>query len=125
NRRELTGTQWVEAFFEAFRQSVADAIGDHESVAIMLSGGMDSIPILSVARELATTGRRVVAVSWSLPGFPRCDETRWIRSVVDAAGVERRMFDADRLLPFARLEADLVLPGVPVLNPFRDLITTC
>lgn len=125
NRQELTDAQWVEAFFETFRQAVADAIGDHESVAVMLSGGMDSVPILSVARELSTTGRRVVAVSWSLPGFPECDETRWIRSAVDATGVEHRVFDADRLLPFARLGTDLVLPGVPVLNPFRDLIMTC
>jgi len=125
NRQEFTQAQWVEAFFETFKRAVADTIDDHESVAVMLSGGMDSIPILSVARELSRTGRRVVAVSWCLPDFVECDETEWIRSAVDAIGVEHRMFDGGHLLPFARLESNLVLPGVPVLNPFRDLIMAC
>lgn len=122
----LSPAQWIEAFYEAFRTAVSDAVGSHESIAVMLSGGMDSAPIMAVAREiLDQQNRRLVAVSWALPGYPASDESRWIIEASDFARVERRMFRADELLPFSSLGANLVLPGSPALNPFRSMINAC
>ncbi|MCZ7599795.1 MAG: asparagine synthetase B family protein [Gammaproteobacteria bacterium] len=125
-RRWRFPPQWIEAFYEAFRTAVSDAVGGHESIAVMLSGGMDSAPIMAVAREiLEQQYRRPVAVSWAFPGYPASDESRWIIEASDFARVERRMFRADEFLPFSSLGADLVSPGSPALNPFRLTINAC
>lgn len=75
---------------EAFRASVSSCMADHETVAVSLSGGMDSLAVLiETARIAADEGRRVVAVAADLvddSGRP-CVPT--ILRLLEAAGLSR------------------------------------
>lgn len=115
-------SQLIESFYESFKNSVAAAIDRHQRVAVMTSGGLDSVPVLL---EAARTGKRVFAVSWTLPDFPECDEEPWIRQAAGAARVEMRLFRGDHRLPFDRLDDTFVSPDFPGLNGFRELVLEC
>lgn len=121
-----TPTEWVDLFRDAFLQAVRDPLGRDGDVAVMLSGGLDSGPVLAAAsRELANTHRRVAAVSWVLPHFPDSDEEKWIRITAEAAGVDLATIDGGGRLPFSDLSDSVVSPELPYYNSVREYMLGC
>lgn len=121
-----TPNDWVDAFEGVFRQAVQDAVGEHGDVAVMLSGGLDSVPVLSTASGvLRGRNRRISAVSWVLPDFPENDESTWIRKAAEAAGIELETFDGGRFMPFSNLSEATLSPELPSYNSFRDILLAC
>lgn len=121
-----TAEQWVDAFRAAFQQAVGDVLGTRGDAAVMLSGGLDSGPVLAAARDALSGGaRRLSAVSWVLPAFPESDESAWIRASASAAGVPLDEFDGTLHTPFARLDEALVSCEVPHFNFTRGLLLEC
>lgn len=121
-----TPAEWVEMFRETFRGAVRDPLGRYGDVAVMLSGGLDSGPVLAAAsRELRNAQRRVAAVSWVLPHFPDSDEEKWIRIAADAAGVDLATIDGGGRLPFSNLSGSMVSPELPYYNSVRDFMLGC
>ncbi|MDZ7841403.1 MAG: asparagine synthetase B family protein [Gammaproteobacteria bacterium] len=118
--------EWVEMFRETFRGAVRDPLGRYGDVAVMLSGGLDSGPVLAAAsRELQNAQRRVSAVSWVLPDFPDSDEEKWIRIAAEAAGVDLATIDGGGRLPFSNLSGSVVSPELPYYNSVRDYMLGC
>jgi len=117
---------WVEAFRDAFLEGVRDCIGEQGDIAVMLSGGMDSGPVLHAAAAALNAGdRRVVAVSWRLPRFPDCDESAWIARGAESAGAELVTFEGDDPLPFTTLDGAQVSNDLPYFNALRPLLLRC
>jgi len=117
---------WVALFAETFETAVNDALGEKGGVGVMLSGGMDSIPVMTAAScKLRTQNRVLQAISWILPGYPESDESLWIEAAAEAAGVTLKTFDGAASLPFSRLDSSLVSPELPYFNPMRELLLKC
>lgn len=117
---------WVDAFRAAFFGAVDDSVDESGDVAVMLSGGLDSVPVLFAAcRTLKERDRRVTAVSWGLPSYPDCDETDWIRMASDAAGVELRLFDGADAVPFSDLTSTVASAELPYFNSMRGNLLAC
>lgn len=121
-----TPNDWVDAFESVFRRAVQDAVGEHGDVAVMLSGGLDSVPVLSTASGvLRGRNRRISAVSWVLPDFPESDESTWIRKGAEAAGIELYTIDGGRFMPFSNLSDSTLSPELPSYNSIRDILLAC
>lgn len=118
---------WVDAFRDRFQQAVYDAVDRSGDVSVMLSGGLDSVPVLVSARRcLRSQGRRLTAVSWLLPDWSDSDESHWIRMAADAAGVELLAFDGGGYMPYSDLTSSAVLsPELPYYNSVRGILLSC
>ncbi|WP_283133089.1 asparagine synthase-related protein [Rhizohabitans arisaemae] len=87
------GTSDPEEFTDRFRAAVADAMGDHDHVAIAGSGGMDSAALIDTAARLCRRdGRRLIVV---------------VLDIADDTGRRTRSLVA-RQLEFLRADAELV-----------------
>lgn len=117
---------WVAAFHEAFQNAVSHTLGRQGDVAVMLSGGMDSVPVLSAASSaLHGRGRRVAAISWILPNCPESDESEWIQMAADGIGTELETFDGGQFAPFSDLTSAVSSPELPYYNSVRGLLLEC
>lgn len=124
--RGLNERQVVHAFLEAFRQAVDRQIAGHDSITLMLSGGLDSTPAAAISRMLTrTSGTAIRAVSWSVPELESADETRWIRESAEFLDLPLTMFSAQDHLPFSNLDASSINPGSMRYKPFQALINAC
>ena len=91
----------------------------------MLSGGLDSAPVLSLAAtDLRLRNRRPVAVSWTFQ-YPESDELHWIAMAARSAGIELRTFNGGELAPFSNLTRSVMSPELPYYNPVRELMLEC
>jgi len=116
----------AEAFGYRFRKAVEAALPVEGDAAIMLSGGMDSGPSAIVgAAALRARGNRLHAVSWRLSDLPAADESRWIRALADAAGIEVNWVEGRDYPPFSGLGPESIHPDGPSWNPFRPLVAAC
>lgn len=117
---------WIALFRETFEGAVDDVLGEEERAGVMLSGGMDSIPVLVEASRSLYGGKSGLrAISWMLPDYPKSDESQWIESAARSAGVKLLRFDGGTLEPFSRLDSSLVSPDLPYFNPVRELLLNC
>jgi asparagine synthase (glutamine-hydrolysing) len=112
---------WSAAIREAFQAAVSCRLRDLENdepVAILLSGGLDSVPIAAAARR-ALPAQRILAVSWTFERHPAADERREIAAAVEAFGLEPVAVPCDDALPLGDLATWPVHPGTPEQNPYR------
>ena len=112
--------EYAEAFREKIFRAVRRRLRSPGPVGCMLSGGMDSSAVTSVAARIAATESstpRLETFSLVYPDRPECDETRFIRAVVGRYGLpwnavpvdDRRTLDDVR-----RLVERLQAPDVPL-----------
>ena len=112
------------AYAEAFREKLFRAVGrrlrSSGPVGCMLSGGMDSSAVTSVAAQIVAaqpSRTRLEAFSLVYPDRPECDESRYIQTVVRRCGLpwhavpvnDHRTLDDAR-----RLVEQLQAPDVPL-----------
>ena len=112
--------EYAEAFRERLFRAVGRRLRGPGPVGCMLSGGLDSSAVTSVAAQLVGTmpsAPRLEAFSLVYPGRPECDETRYSQTVVQRYDLpwhpvpvdDRRTLEDVRAL-VARLQA----PDVPL-----------
>jgi asparagine synthase (glutamine-hydrolysing) len=113
---------WTAAIRETFQAAVScrlRGLGAEEPPAILLSGGLDSVPIAAAARRALGPGRRILAVSWTFERHPAADERREIAETVRAFDLEPVAVPCDDALPLADLATWPLHPGTPEQNPYR------
>ncbi len=102
-----------------FRSVLATAVGARLSasgpVGSMLSGGLDSSAIVSLARWLRRDEPGALLPTFSLvfPKTPGADETIFIRSLVAQGGLEPHFIDADAITPLSHLDDILAAVDEP------------
>jgi asparagine synthase (glutamine-hydrolysing) len=99
----------------ALVRSLLHAVGNHERVALWLSGGLDSGALASLL------GKRAHALSWSLPVLPECDERAWIETTAAAAGSALTLDDGSDATPLAAQYDWPLDPETPVVSPYALL----
>ncbi len=102
-------------FREVFTTAVRDRLRAARPVAAMLSGGLDSSAIVCTAREIARAGGALPlpTISYVFSQTPVCDETQFIRSVVDQGGLDPAFFDGDASSPLDGVDALLATLDEP------------
>ncbi len=115
--------EYAEHFRELLERSVARCLaGSGDRVGIMLSGGMDSGPLAALAqRELSAKGRKLIAYSWSLPGFELADESTEIKDCAKFVGCDLRLLPGTDEWPMRDLESWPIDPNSPFTNSLRRL----
>ena len=104
----------------ALTRSVAACSGEARTVAVQLSGGLDSSLLAGLARELAPS---VIAYSVVHPQHPEIDESAWIERVAGALDVpsERLSFSAHGVLATAlEYEVAWELPPATAMLAFTE-----
>lgn len=123
--RLKSDAEYAEAFLECMRESVMSAsrCRSGQRVAVLMSGGLDSTTVASLAAQVTATARPPLAVSWIFDQLPTCDEREWIAPVVKRAGLEAVEVPADGLGPLAGGLADWPsTPNGPLVGPYRLLM---
>ena len=89
-----------------------------EKVGIMLSGGLDSVPVaISASQQLVSSEAELTAFSWCFPETPEADETHLSAPLCDSLGMTQVKIDCDAEPP--QLTQDFpVDPRVPFSMPF-------
>ena len=106
------------AWRELLGAACARAIGAARRPAVLLSGGIDSTALATLAAELRPD---LLAVSWCLPGFPDADESAWVAATADHLSIELKQTKAGTDWPLARVGEWAVDPDGPWVNPYRHL----
>jgi asparagine synthase (glutamine-hydrolysing) len=117
---------FAEAFLEVFTEAVRCRLRTAYPVGSLLSGGLDSSSIVTVAREVLLeegSQRSLHTFSAIFPtlaeSYPRIDERPWIETVVAQGGLIPHYVEADRLDPLEAITFDEGEP-IPVPNMWLD-----
>jgi asparagine synthase (glutamine-hydrolysing) len=98
--------EYAEALREAFTDAVRCRLRSPTPVASMLSGGLDSSSIASVAADLLKEAGRepLRTISAIYPRAPESDEGDYIQTVIDRYDVVPHFFEADGVSPIADID---------------------
>ena len=113
--------EYVEQFDELVSRAVARSVRGRVGLAVMLSGGLDSVPVAWWLNRHRAPGCRVMACSWSLRRFPQADESRLIEQSAETIGIPLRLLPGDDLWPLKNPQAWPLCPDTPQQNAFRLL----
>lgn len=118
---------YAAEFRRLLDQSVQRRLPASGAVGVMLSGGLDSVPIaISAARSpaLSVTKRsaiksndRLHAFSWSFSEHVELNETNYSSKICQELGIEQHLLDCDQLWPCPLSDFDLN-PVVPINTPY-------
>ncbi|MBM9594025.1 asparagine synthase-related protein [Roseitranquillus sediminis] len=108
-------TNPAERFREIFIASVRARIADAQSVAAMLSGGLDSSAISTVAAPISE--RPLPTYSIIYPEEPPADESRFIKAVLRKGGFRPVKIDLSKWHPLQDIEAAMGEQYGPFLAP--------
>lgn len=108
----------AQRFRQLFDQAVQRRLNTAGVTGIMLSGGLDSVPLaISAQRQSIRPQSELVAFSWVFPQTPEADESHISAPLCHQLNVARLTIDCDATPP--RLIAGLpVDPRVPFSLPF-------
>lgn len=115
--------EYVERFAELLDQAVKRQVLDTPAAAVMMSGGLDSVPIAALAAkhlrgQAATARGAVLALSWRV-GDAEADESELVAASVAHAGLDLAWVDCRDAWPYADLARWPVHPSTPGQTPYR------
>lgn len=104
--------EYAEHFRELFRRSVADRLRTSSgSVAVAMSGGLDSTSVAAVAHHgRDETGKSIHAYTFAFDRLADCDERSWSTAMTEELGLPVETVEAEKLWA---LEAASPLPYSP------------
>jgi asparagine synthase (glutamine-hydrolysing) len=112
---ELSDAEAADAYRQHLRRAVADRLRSRTQVGLLLSGGLDSGSIASMAgwleRKGLPTGAPLRTFSWAFRSLPDSDERSVSDRIVEHYGLDAQAVDGDAAWPLA---------GYPDHGPDRD-----
>jgi asparagine synthase (glutamine-hydrolysing) len=103
------------------RDAVACRVADGEATGLLLSGGLDSVPIAAMARQVLGPSRALAAFSWVFDRYPEADERSLITLASGQLDLQSNLLPGDDELPLGPTDSWPVHPGTPEQNPYRRL----
>jgi len=118
----LTEKQYVRRFCELFTEAVRCRMRGRAPIGAMLSGGLDSSSIVSVAQRLREPhGPALIPFSYVYPDRPACDESSYIDQVL-AKGEQRAVKIDGKAEVADSFEQLLSIQDEPYFGPNASLV---
>ena len=97
---------YAAALKERFETAVRCRLRSAYPIGSTLSGGLDSSSVACTARDLLSSQQRPALKTFSavFEQVVECDESEYIRAVIDRGGVEPHFVQGDRISPLTDLE---------------------
>ncbi len=118
--------EYAEAFRALFAASVRDRLGTHRDVGILLSGGIDSGAVASMAGHIVRSEGgapdSIHAYAWQSARLPEVDERHISDQIVDHFGFSSASVAADEHGPLSDYPARGPDRGGPYVGVFQALI---
>jgi asparagine synthase (glutamine-hydrolysing) len=113
--------EYQEAFLDIFSESVNCRLRSAFPVGSMLSGGLDSSSIATVARDFLTAqgDKKLHTFSAIFDEVKECDERDYIQPVLDQGGFEPHYLHADRIGPLTEMDRILWTQDEAIFSPNR------
>lgn len=102
-------------------EAVACRLADGVPAGILLSGGLDSVPIAAMARLAVGPNRSLAAFSWTFERYAEADERGFIALATRQLGLVGVALPGDTELPLGPLESWPLHHSTPEQNPYRRL----
>nr|HRC86081.1 asparagine synthase-related protein [Thermoanaerobaculia bacterium] len=111
----------AEELLYRLRLAVECRVGEPERTGVLMSGGLDSVPLAALAAERMPRGRALAAFSWVFDRHRRADERRHIEQAVEHLGLSPCYLHGDDALPLTPLSGWPTHPGTYEQNAYRLL----
>ena len=108
--------EYAAEYKRLLNQAVERRLRGITKPGIMLSGGLDSIPIAILA---AKQSEELIAFSWVFDAYPDLDERKYSSAICQQFGIEQVMINCDDLWPQFDESMDLN-PIIPFGIPFSE-----
>jgi asparagine synthase (glutamine-hydrolysing) len=112
--------EYAEEFLSLLNNAVVDRLGSTAPVAVSLSGGPDSAALAAIASR-AQPPTRINSFSYVFDRFPSCDESHYIRKVVDQCGLDATLINGAEMWPLRDLDTWPIFPDFPGQDPYVRL----
>ncbi len=90
-------TAYANEFRRLLKQAVIRRLRSRTKVGVMLSGGLDSVPISIAAAE--HNSEKPIAYSWIFNNYPQMDERRYSTPICQQLGIRQEWVMCDELWP--------------------------
>lgn len=126
HRIELdTETEYAQLLKDTLTRAVADRLRTSRQPGLLLSGGMDSGSVASIAGHLHQhhpTTPLLHTYSWAFTELPQCDERHISRHITDHYQLPTHDIPADQLWPLAHYPQHGPDPDEPYIGAYQPLI---
>ena len=117
-RPAIPRSDWPAELVHHLKTAIECRLSSPTPVCAMLSGGLDSSSIVSLAAPMVCTdGGRLTTISLVYPATPEHDERRFIDEVVKIGNVEPVFLDSSNFMPFQQFADVLDEQDGPFLAP--------
>ena len=111
---------YINNFREIFNESVKCRLRSVFPIGFELSGGLDSSSIVTVAKKILRdqgTPNVLNTFSFIFNDFPECDESFFIKKIVDTGSIKPHYVIGDKISPLAEISTMLWHLEQPFFNP--------
>jgi asparagine synthase (glutamine-hydrolysing) len=121
-----TETEYAQHLKDTLTQAVADRLRTNRQPGLLLSGGMDSGSVASIAGHLHQHQPHSTPLlhtySWAFTELPQCDERHISRHITDHYQLPTHDIPADQLWPLAHYPQHAPDPDEPYIGAYQPLI---
>ncbi|MEW5939863.1 MAG: asparagine synthase-related protein [Chloroflexota bacterium] len=118
--RGLSDREYAGEFLRLLDQSVRARMRSTTPVAVLMSGGLDSTSVASLAARMIAP-EALMTVSYVFDELPECDERDYIQSMVERWGIRSIQIPCDDAWPYKDWRSWPFNPNQPEVNPYRWL----
>lgn len=112
-------SQYIEQFRELFENSVQSRLRSITPISSMVSGGLDSLPITLIARQLITAEQELYGVMWAFDKLKECDERSYVKDIFNKKNIQLVPVNCDSAYPFNPDDNWVMNPDNPFDTPYR------
>lgn len=111
--------KYTKKFRDAFNESVKCRLRSAFPIGSMLSGGLDSSSIVCTASEILSKNgnQKLKTFSAVFDDMPECDESHYIKKVVEEKEIEPHYVHADKISPLVGIKKILWQREEPLYSP--------
>lgn len=122
--QQWSTARWIEEWQACNSNAILDSVGNHESIAIMLSSGIDSGGIAAYLKQQykhKSKSPTIKGFSWRFPKHKQADESSYIQSLVKHLNLEHEFIDIEDAQCFSDVSNWPVAIDAPYFNAMRHM----
>lgn len=118
--------EYIAQFRELFYNAVECRLRSIRPIGFELSGGLDSSSVVCTAKKIFNKNSNfhtnLETFSCIFPNFHCCDESEYIKKVVEMGGINSNIINGDRINPLENISKILFIQEQPFFTPFMNML---